>query len=226
VATPFKVEFAPVPRAKVFEQVAKRLEMLIGEEYRPGDTIPAERELAKLFGVGRSSIREAIRTLAMSGLVEPRQGTGTLVCRVRSRVSPLTSTAARRSRARDLWDARLTIEPALAGRAAVHASRQDIRKLQQIVSQHQHCAEQGGSAPDKDLQFHHTIALAARNSVLVKVLEVLIKGLRNPPDLRPPPEREELDGHRRILAALVRHDASGAERAVRRHLEEIESTYS
>ena len=225
LSAPSKVEFEPVHRAKVFEQVAKRLETLIAEQYQPGETIPAERELAKLFGVGRSSIREAIRTLAIAGLVEPRQGTGTVVCRARVR-SPLTRRAARHSRTGDLWDARLTIEPALARRAAVQASREDLRKLQRMVSQHQHSVEQGGAAPDKDLQFHHTIALAARNPVMVKVLDVLIKVLRNTPELRPAAEREELEGHRRILAALTRRDASGAERAMRRHLQEIEDTYS
>ncbi|MGB0006561.1 MAG: GntR family transcriptional regulator, partial [Candidatus Sulfotelmatobacter sp.] len=75
-----RVEFKAIPRNKVYQQVAKRLERRIAEELEPGDLLPPERELVRMLGVSRSSVRDAIRTLELMGLLEPRQGIGTVVC--------------------------------------------------------------------------------------------------------------------------------------------------
>ena len=218
-----KVDFDPVHKANVVEEVAKRVEGLIVDKLQPGDTIPAERELAKLFGVSRSSIREAVRALAALGVLEPRQGSGTVVRRVP--LGPVhhacpTSEGVQRTRSGELLDARLAIEPPLAGWAALHASRSDIRRLEQILSQQERRVGAEEGSPDGDLQFHYTIALAAKNDVMVKVVDVLIEVLRETQE-QPSAARKELEGHRSILAALARHDALGAERAMRQHLREV-----
>src|SRR5205807_6927538 len=79
MATPAKPEFEAIRRSKVYEEVAKQLERLILKKLQPGDKLPSERELAEMLGVSRSSIRDAIRSLELVGLVEPRQGAGTIV---------------------------------------------------------------------------------------------------------------------------------------------------
>src|SRR5207302_9759363 len=79
MSTPAKPEFEAIRRSKVYEEVAKQLERLILKKLRPGDKLPSERELAEMLGVSRSSIRDAIRSLELVGLVEPRQGAGTVV---------------------------------------------------------------------------------------------------------------------------------------------------
>src|SRR5271157_3190832 len=76
---PVKSDFEVVRRHKVYEAVAKQIERLILEKLRPGDKLPSERELAEMLQVSRSSIRDAIRGLELKGLVEPRQGAGTIV---------------------------------------------------------------------------------------------------------------------------------------------------
>jgi DNA-binding FadR family transcriptional regulator len=121
-------------------------------------------------------------------------------------------------------DARLTIEPALARRAALQASPQDIRKLQHILSRQRRGVERDGTAPEEDVRFHHTIALASKNYVMVRLLDVLIHMLRNT-HARRPAGFEEVDGHERILAALVQHDAWEAERAMRRHLQQTQQRH-
>src|SRR5258708_28542611 len=88
-----KPEFEAIRKNRVHEEVAKQIERLILEKLRPGDKLPAERELAEMFGVSRSSIRDAIRRLDLMGLVEPRQGAGTVVREISTDVlvSPLSN---------------------------------------------------------------------------------------------------------------------------------------
>src|SRR5271168_4729594 len=74
-----KSDFEVVRRNKVYEEVAKQIERLILKKLKPGDKLPSERELAEMLQVSRSSIRDAIRGLELVGLVEPRQGAGTIV---------------------------------------------------------------------------------------------------------------------------------------------------
>src|SRR3982751_5577004 len=75
-----KARFKAVRKARLHEQVAKQIERLIAKGVlKPGDRLPPARELAVNFGVGRSSVRDAIRTLEVIGIVESRQGHGTVV---------------------------------------------------------------------------------------------------------------------------------------------------
>ena len=76
---PAKSDFEVIRKNKVYEEVAKQIERLILKKLKPGDKLPSERELAELLQVSRSSIRDAIRSLELVGLVEPRQGAGTIV---------------------------------------------------------------------------------------------------------------------------------------------------
>ncbi len=124
-----RVEFKAIPRNKVYQQVAKRLERRIAEELKPGDLLPPERELVRMLGVSRSSVRDAIRTLELMGLLEPRQGIGTVVCNpIASAPDPLAAALLeKRKKIADLLEVRRMIEPALAARAAVQASARGDR---------------------------------------------------------------------------------------------------
>src|SRR5271154_5801692 len=74
-----KPDFEVIRRNKVYEEVAQQIERLILKKLHPGDKLPSERELAEMLKVSRSSIRDAIRGLELMGMVEPRQGAGTIV---------------------------------------------------------------------------------------------------------------------------------------------------
>ncbi|HYA96125.1 MAG TPA: GntR family transcriptional regulator, partial [Terriglobales bacterium] len=93
MVTAAKPEFETIRRNKVYEEVARRLEKLIAEGLKPGDMLPPERELAETFGVSRSSVRDAIRRLELLGMVEPRQGAGTVVRELSTDavINPLTA---------------------------------------------------------------------------------------------------------------------------------------
>src|SRR5579863_2497749 len=79
MAETIQVDFEVIRRHKVYEAVAEQIEQLILRKLKPGDKLPSERELAETLQVSRGSIRDAIRSLELLGLVEPRQGAGTIV---------------------------------------------------------------------------------------------------------------------------------------------------
>jgi len=221
-------DFETVRRNKVYEEVAKQIERLILKKLKPGDKLPSERELAESLRVSRSSIRDAIRGLELMGLVEPRQGTGTIVREVSAEtvINPFGDALKRRQElVGELLDFRKMLEPPLAARAATHASPEEISEMEEILLRQEQKQRQGDSAVAEDTEFHYNVALASGNSVVLKVLDVLMDLLRDTRQRSLQVEgraQKSLAGHRRILAAIKRHDAEAAKSAMRRHIEDVE----
>jgi len=221
-------EFESVRRAKVYEEVARQIERLILKRLQPGDKLPSERELADTLGVSRSSIRDAIRSLELMGMVEARQGAGTVVLEISagSLVNPIANTLKRKEEMiGELLDFRKMLEPPLAARAATHASDEEISEMNEILVRQERKLRAGESTIPEDSEFHYSIALASRNSVVLKVLDTLMDLLRDTRERslqiegRP---QKSLAGHRRILEAIKRRNAEGAKAAMRRHIEDVE----
>jgi len=225
---PTQSDFEVVRRPKVYEEVAKQLERLIVEKMNVGDKLPSERELAELLQVSRSSIRDAIRSLELIGLVEPRQGAGTIVREraVESPTSPFADALKRRQeRVSELLDFRKMLEPPLASRAATHASAEEISEMEEILQRQEAKVSQGEISIAEDAEFHYSIALASGNSVVLRVIDILMDLLRDTRErsLQVPGRQEKsLAGHRRILSAIKRRDAEAAKSAMRRHIEDVE----
>jgi len=223
-----KPDFEVVRREKIYEAVAKQIERLILEKLKPGDKLPSERELAEMLHVSRSSIRDAIRSLELIGLVEPRQGAGTIVREPLSESSfSAFADALKRQQemVTELLDFRKMLEPPLAARAATHASADEIADMEEILNRQEQKLERGELAIAEDAEFHYSIALASGNTVVLKVLDILMDLLRDSRErsLQVPGRPEKsLAGHRRILSAITRRDAEDAKSAMRRHVEDIE----
>jgi GntR family transcriptional repressor for pyruvate dehydrogenase complex len=224
----FNPEFETVRRNKVYEEVARQIERLILKKLKPGDKLPSERELAETLGVSRSSIRDAIRSLELMGMVEPRQGAGTIVREISSEslANPLANVLKRKEElVSELLDFRKMLEPPLAARAAARVSADEISEMEEILQRQQEKQSLGEAAVAEDAEFHYSIALASGNSVVLKVLDILMDLLRGTRErslqVEGRPQRS-LAGHRRILAALKRHDAEAAKAAMRRHIEDVE----
>jgi len=223
-----KSDFEVVRRNKVYEEVAKQIERLILKKLKPGDKLPAERELAELLRVSRSSVRDAIRGLELKGLVEPRQGAGTIVRETSAELvgDPFTNALKRRRElVSELLDFRKMLEPPLAARAATHATVDQISEMEEILQRQEGKQAQGDAAVAEDAEFHYSIALASDNSVVLKVIDTLMDLLRDTRErslqLEGRPQKS-LAGHRRILGAIKRHDAEAAKSAMRRHIEDVE----
>jgi len=228
MATPAKVEFEAIRRSKVYEEVARQIRNHIFEKLKPGDVLPPERELAQKFGVSRSSVRDAIRSLELIGLLEPQQGRGTVVCEPSAEAiaGPLTAVILqKRKLVEELLDVRKMIEPALARRAAEHITGAQIAELEQILERQSSQMAKGELAIAEDNEFHYRIAMAADNAVLLQIVDVLMDMLQETREKSLQTAgraQKSLAGHRRILSALKRRDPAGSEKAVRQQLEEIE----
>jgi GntR family transcriptional regulator, transcriptional repressor for pyruvate dehydrogenase complex len=228
MAAPLKSDFAVIRRNKVYEEVARQIERLIIKKLKPGDKLPSERELAELLQVSRSSIRDAIRGLELMGLVEPRQGAGTIV-REPAPDSPLNPFGNvlkhRQELVTELLDFRKMLEPPLAARAASHASDEEIAEMEEILQRQEQKQNRGEGAIAEDAEFHYSIALASGNTVVLKVIDTLMDLLRDTRERSLQVEgrsEKSLAGHRRILAAIRRRDTEAANAAMRRHIEDVE----
>ncbi len=217
-----KSEFETVRRDKVYEGVAKQIERLILKKLRPGDKLPSERELAEMLVVSRSSIRDAIRSLELMGMVEPRQGAGT----IDSLVNPLADALKRKEkRIGELLDFRKMLEPPVAARAAARVSADEISEMEEILERQEEKLRRGESTIAEDSEFHYAVALASGNSVVLKVLDALMDLLRDSRERSLQVEgrpQKSLAGHRRILGAIKRKNAEAAKVAMRRHIENVE----
>jgi len=228
VSATAKPEFESIRRNKVYAEVARQIEGLILKKLHPGDKLPPERELAEMFSVSRSSIRDAIRSLELMGLVEPRQGAGTVVCEMSasSLFNPASTVPVRqRELISELLDFRIMIEPPLAARAATNAGPEEIAELEEILRRQEDKVHHGEITVEEDSEFHYNIAMASGNSVVLKVLDVLMDLLRETRERSLQMDgrsQRSLAGHKRILAAIKRHDASAAEAAMRHHIEDVE----
>ena len=223
-----KSDFETVRRDKVYEGVAKQIERLILKKLRPGDKLPSERELAEMLAVSRSSIRDAIRSLELMGLVEPRQGAGTIVREISSDSlrNPLANALKRKEELiGELLDFRKMLEPPLAARAATRVSPDEVSEMEEILERQEKKLRGGDSTIAEDSEFHYAIALASGNSVVLKVLDILMDLLRDSRERSLQVEgrpQKSLAGHRRILGALKRHNAEAAQVAMRRHIKDVE----
>jgi GntR family transcriptional regulator, transcriptional repressor for pyruvate dehydrogenase complex len=225
---PAKSDFEVVRKNKIYEEVAKQIERLIIKKLKPGDKLPSERELAEMLRVSRSSIRDAIRSLELIGLVEPRQGAGTIVRELSAgtKISPFTNALERkREQVTELLDFRKMLEPPLSARAATHASAEELAEMEDILKRQEEKQKLGEAAIAEDAEFHYSIALASGNSVVLKVIDTLMDLLRDTREKSLQVEgrsQKSLAGHRRILAAIKKHDAEAAKAAMRRHIEDVE----
>jgi GntR family transcriptional repressor for pyruvate dehydrogenase complex len=220
--------FDPIHRARVHEEVAQRLQALILEgKLKPGDRLPPERELVRRFQVSRGSVRDAVRTLELIGLVRSRQGEGTSVREpsADSLTAPLSSALVPTSNlVAALLDARRILEPPLAARAALNASDEEIAHLQDVLRRQRQKVRRGELTVEEDSDLHYSIALAARNSVVRKMADLLMDLLHQSQARSLQVEgrlERSLPGHRRIVLAIQQHDPRAAEEAMLLHLQQI-----
>lgn len=196
---------------------------LLGGAYQPGQRLPSERALAESLGVGRSVIREALKSLTLLGLVEVRQGDGTYLQSRGSNLLPLSfdwGLLLGDHQLQDTIEARCELEMVLVGLAAERRDRQDLDDLAELLRRMQD-AEDTGSFVNADVGFHLRIAKAAKNSILEQMLVSTQSLLRSwitrvmdVADDEGPSSRE----HEPILAAIQQKNAAAARTAMRDHL--------
>jgi len=210
---------------RLYRQIADQIAQLIASgEFPPGARLPAERELATSLGVSRASVREAIISLDMAGLVEVRVGTGIFV----------TAPAAQSAAARDagpgpfeLLQARKLIEGEIAAVAAAAATQSDVDLLRQCVLRMESHVDDFAAREASDREFHLGIAKATGNGSLELVVEGLwdqraeLWGRMQRHFHTPELARKAIRDHAAILNAIAARDPKGARAAMHRHLARV-----
>jgi GntR family transcriptional repressor for pyruvate dehydrogenase complex len=216
----------PIDTRKLYRQVADAIMASIQSgDYEPGSRLPSERDLAASFKVSRPTIREAMIALEIHGLVEARQGSGIYVTD-----HPPAQIGADDLDigAFELTEARRLFEAEAAALAATIITEEQLREIEEILGDmiKENVRKQKGEMADR--RFHVAIARATRNSAITAVIENLWDIRHKSPLCAHMLERARSVGvqpriseHRRILAALRKHDSQAARNAMRDHLARV-----
>ena len=210
---------------RLYEDIVQRFSSLIRQGVlKPGERLPSERVLAEQLQVSRSSVREAIRSLELQGLVISKRGSGTFINtdNLESMVALIASTlSSGTDTLKHIFEMRHMLEPQIAGLAAQRANQQEVAELEGILEDQVREIAEGGTGVDADTAFHFAMASATHNSALVKVVSAVEDILRRSRDqsLQEPgrPQRS-LASHREILSMISSGDAEEARRAMDYHL--------
>ena len=212
---------------RLYQAVADQIAGLIRtEEYRVGDRLPTERELVRLLGVSRPVIREAMIALEIAGLVEVRSGSGVYV-RGRPSVAQLSGTDAVSSEIGpfDIFAARLAVEGEVAAAAAENATAEDLAEMAAAIEEMRVAAQAGRSTKPANQRFHLALAVAAKNPMLLKIIDVIWAEVpkRGPIwaklDARRHMRPTRVAEHELILRAIAERNPDHARAAARAHLQ-------
>lgn len=154
--------------------------MIIQREMKPGDRLPTEKELAELFEVSRSTLREAMKFLRAENVVIIRQGSGTFISAGTGIAEdPLgLHFTNQKYLIQNLFETRMLIEPQITGLAVQRATHQDIRNLEMIVKEMEQIEINGTSTAEMDVQFHTAVAECTHNEVLIRVVPIINESIR------------------------------------------------
>lgn len=222
------MKFEKIKRKRIYEEVLSQLqEYLANGDVEPGQKLPSERELAKLFNVNRFSIREALTILETNGLVKRKVGEGTFsVDPVEfTATSMLRIVAKNQNSIKEPMQARRIIEPQIARLAALAISDAQLQYLEELLQRQKERLENGIDIIDLDNEFHSSIAKATNNILLVELLNALhnsISGTRIKSNQARGGGESGYKWHRKIFAALKRRNPEESEEAMLFHLLEVE----
>jgi DNA-binding FadR family transcriptional regulator len=235
VASLDAVSLTPVVTVQLYERICDRIvEAIRKGRWQPGERLPNEHELAQALGVSRPSLREALGALQILGVLDTKHGAGTWVAAnaieivaqnppanllgVDSDVSPVA-----------VLEARLTIEPPIAGLAALaHKADPRMEQLLGMMDRARDFANPAHRAvwSDADRLFHRQLAAQTDNPVFLAFAEHLAfvqsqplwRRLRDQMLMEPGRVEASIAEHERIHDAIVRGDADGARAAARDHV--------
>jgi GntR family transcriptional repressor for pyruvate dehydrogenase complex len=213
----------------LYEQIVQQIEeSVLNGSLKPGDQLPAERDLAQRLGVSRTAVREAVKTLREKGLVEAYSGRGTFV-------TDGTSQAARQSfdlmvkigqqeGSPHLAELRLILEPGIAAMAAERVKDEDLTAMRDAVAVMERSQKDPEAYIEADLDFHLALAEAVANPLILSLIDSIVGLLREQRikifNVEGGPQRGQFH-HKRILEAMERRDPEMARSAMRAHLEQV-----
>ena len=184
--------------------------------------------MSEQFKVSRSSVREAIRSLELQGLVVSRRGSGTFI-NTENIDAALDLVAANlntgEAALQDVFEMRHLMEPHIAALAAQRASTEEVEAMREILDEQQRQIDLGGTGVESDTAFHFALASATHNSALIKVvsaIEDILQMSRDRSLQEPGRPQRSLASHCQILQMVEVGDVTGAQQAMDHHLTAVE----
>src|SRR5580658_4444097 len=224
-----KLAYRTVKTSRLYEQIVQQVEdSILKGQLKPGDQLPAERDLAQRFGVSRTAVREAVKTLREKGLVEAYSGRGTFITdgttqAVRQSLD-LMAKIGQPEGSTHLAEVRAILEPEIAALAAARIQEPELSTMREAVAVMDRAGHDPEAYIEADLDFHLALAEGAANPLILSLLDSIV-GLLREQRLRifnvpGGPERGQVH-HKRILEAVERRDEEKARQTMRAHLGQV-----
>ena len=216
-------DFDRANRKLLGDQIEDELmKYILDDSLEIGQRIPNEFELAEMFGVGRSTVREAVKGLVSRGVLEVRRGSGTYVVSTNShREDPLglDQIKDKYRLALELFEVRLMIEPEIAAIACKNATEKELKILKQLCEETERLYISGADHINKDIEFHTCIARCSKNQVVELLVPVINTAVLTFANVTHRLLMEEtISTHRDITEAILKRDSVGAKCAMIMHL--------
>ncbi|MCI1956061.1 MAG: FadR family transcriptional regulator [Oscillospiraceae bacterium] len=215
-------------KQELSEAAAKGLrQMIVSKGMKAGDRLPSESELGILFGVSRSTVREAVKLLTAENVVEIRRGKGTFVARQPGvGKDPLgLEFTNQTSLLTNLMETRMMIEPQIASAAAQRATKENMRKLAGIIRQIQEAGSNKANHTPYDVAFHTAVAECTQNDVLQRIMPIICESIQEGylKTVNVPGSYERaIQSHIRIYEAIVHKDSQTAKTETEKHLKQTQ----
>ena len=225
------MEIKPIRRTSISDQVSMQIKQLIlDKDWKPGERIPSETELAELFGVSRVSVREALLKLNAIGLLESRFSGGNYVREVGADIylnAIIPAAYVSSNSLLELLEFRQVMEAKQAGLAARKAKPGDVARLEEI---HKDMVKNAGNLEafsEADLRFHIELARITQNSLLVACMELIrdVLGENMQKLVAQRGYESGINDHRQILAAIRENDERRAIQVMDDHVADICKSY-
>lgn len=216
-------QFEKIDKGLLGTQIEDALmDFILQKPVNIGEKIPNEFELAENFGVGRSTIREAVKSLVSKGILEVRRGSGTYVVSTSSLNDDplgLSKLEDKYKLALELFDVRLMLEPEIAALTAKNASESEIKQIEQFCNETEEVYRNGKNHIPKDIDFHTCIARGSKNRVIETLIPIINTAVMTFANMTSRTlMKETIETHRAIVNAIVDRDSIGAKCAMIMHL--------
>lgn len=216
-------QYDKIDKRLLGEQIEDELmNYILQEPVEIGQKLPNEFELGKMFGVGRSTVREAVKSLVSKGILEVRRGSGTYVVSTSTAADDplgLSKMQDKYQLALELFEVRLMLEPEIASRAAEYAGEEEARRLKQLCDETELLYVNGKNHIPKDIEFHTAIAECSKNRVVETLIPIINTAVMTFANLtRRTLMQETIQTHRAIVNSIIDHDPVGARCAMIMHL--------
>lgn len=223
---PEKTGFRTIQKMSVCEDIIEQIKELVRKNhYGLGSKLPSERELAEQLGVSRPSVREALRTLAIMGVLQTRHGSGTQVSDSSENIlrAPFEFLMILdQPTLFELYETRALVEVFLAGRAAERRTPADLQAIETALHEMRDNIANPAMMNIANVQFHEAVAAAAHNTVLGRVMTCLHDGIRVCIETTQPAFRDmkvSYDIHQEIYDAIQAQKPAEARHAMSKHME-------